>query len=89
MVFLVTYDLNKQKNYDELYTALKGLGEWMRDPGLDSVWFISTSLSAQSIYDRIKPHIDADDRLFITQLETGKHQGWLSKSAWEWINARI
>lgn len=89
MVYLITYDLNKQKNYDELYRALKGLGEWARDPGLDSVWFISTTLSAGGVFDRVHPHMDNDDKIAITQMEHGKHQGWLNKDLWDWINARL
>ncbi|HYC44848.1 MAG TPA: hypothetical protein VED01_05115 [Burkholderiales bacterium] len=89
MVYLITYDLNKAKDYPKLYEAIKSIGEWARDPDLDSVWFVSTSLTAQSIYDRLRPHIDSDDRLFITQLHRGTHQGWLAKATWDWINARV
>jgi hypothetical protein len=49
-VYLVTWDLNKEKpNYAQarqnLITHLERYQN-IRDPGLDSVWFLSTELSA-------------------------------------------
>jgi hypothetical protein len=89
MVFLITYDLNKTKDYAQLYQALRTLGEWKRDSDLDSVWFVSTPLTATAIYERLRPHVDADDRFFITQLHNGTHAGWLARTVWDWIEARL
>ena len=88
MVYLVTYDLNKVKDYPDLYQAIKRMPNWMRDTDLDSVWFVSTSMSAEGIYNSLKPHIDADDRLFVTRVRSGECQGWLSKEGWRWIESR-
>lgn len=89
MVYLVTYDLNKLgKDYTSLYRALMRY-EYTRDPGLDSVWFVSTTWTASQIYEHLRHHLDLNDRLFITQINRGTHQGWLNKNIWNWINARL
>lgn len=86
MIYLVTYDLRRPgQGYQPLYDALKTCGASIRP--LESVWLIDTNLTAQGIYDRVRPHIDQNDRLLVTVLAADA-QGWLSKSDWEWINSR-
>lgn len=89
MVYLVTYDLNAPgKNYDNLWAALRRY-DYVRDPGLDSVWFLSTTQTAGQISDVLRIHIDVNDCFFVTQLHRGTHQGWIKESVWTWINARL
>jgi hypothetical protein len=88
MVLLVTYDLNKNKDYPALYQAIKNLGEWVKDPDLDSVWFVSTSLSATDASAKLTPHMDSDDRLFVSRIRTGEYEGWLHRDLWTWISSR-
>jgi hypothetical protein len=88
MVYLVTYDLNAPgKNYDNLWTALKQY-DYIRDTGLDSVWFLSTSSTTEQVSNHLLAHIDTTDRLIVTKLQQGSYQGWLHKDVWSWINAR-
>jgi hypothetical protein len=92
-VFLVTWDLNKQKsNYDNARHALISHLErydHIKDQGLDSVWFISSGSSADSISDDLRTKMDDNDRIFVTKLVAGGHQGWLNTGAWTWINDRL
>ena len=89
MVYLVTYDLNiPGKEYNNLWSALKQY-DYIRDTGLDSVWFVSTSWSVNQVSNHLQAQIDASDRLIVTQLQQGTHQGWLHKDVWAWINARL
>lgn len=92
-VYLVTWDLNKEKpNYSTARAILisrLSQYEHMKDPGLDSVWFLSTDLIAQQIDEDLRKRIDNNDRLFVTKLISGGHQGWLAKATWDWINARL
>lgn len=92
-VYLVTWDLNKQKpNYNQARQNLINHLErydHIKDPGLDSVWFISSTSLAESIDAGIRTRMDNDDRLMVTKLVSGQHQGWLSTAVWDWINARI
>lgn len=82
-VCLVTWDLNREKpNYAQARAKLIAQLEQFqctRNPGLDSVWFVSTTWSAQQPSDFIRQAFDNNDRLIVTQLQQGMHQGWLSR----------
>ena len=92
-VYLVTWDLNKEKpNYTQARKDfLDNLNrhENTRDQGLDSVRFVSTSLSADSLYNDLSTKLDKNDRIVVTKMVSGNHQGLLIKDVWDWINARI
>ena len=86
MVYLITYDINKVvKNYEDLYTAIKNISGDYQHP-LESTWFVSSDLSREEIYNRLRHSIDAKDRLFIIRMK-GEYYGWLSKNVWEWLNS--
>lgn len=92
-VYVVTWDLNKEKpNYSQARTAFVnhlGALENTKDPGLDSVRFVSTTSTAGQLDTYLRQKLDTNDRLFVSQLNRGGHQGWLSKNVWDWINARL
>jgi hypothetical protein len=86
MIVLVTYDLNNpSKNYTPLFEALKLQGPWWHY--LKSTWLIDTNKTPTEVWNVIANHVEATDRVFVTNLAPG-HQGWLDKDAWAWINAR-
>lgn len=86
MIYSINYDLKRPgQNYDKLYEAIKSCGDWWHFLG--STWLVDTSLSAQGIWDRLAPHVDKNDFFLVIGI-TRDYQGWLSKEAWEWINAR-
>lgn len=86
MVYLITYDINKVvKNYEDLYTAIKNISGDYQHP-LESTWFVSSDLSREEIYNRLRHLMDAKDRLFIIRMK-GEYYGWLSKNVWEWLNS--
>lgn len=85
---MVTYDLNKVKDYPKLYKALGELGEPKRDPGLDSVWFIQTNYSLIQVKNRLFANIDQDDRIFFCKFTNENCVGWLNEDVVAWINAR-
>lgn len=86
MVYLITYDLNKPgQNYESLYKAIKSYGSWAKPA--ESTWLIDTRERASQISDRLRPHIDENDSLFITDI--GRDQaGWLPKDIWNWLKGR-
>lgn len=89
MVYLITYDLNKPgKDYTSLYSALKQY-VYIRDNGLDSVWFVSTTWRAVDIYNHLRIHLDDTDRIFITQIRRGENHGWMDLTIWNWINEKV
>ena len=85
-VYLIGYDLNKQdKDYEGLYEAIKSYGTWWHH--LDSTWMIDTKHDVDSIFKKLKPHIDDNDYLLIIQVKDN-YSGWLPKKAWEWLRER-
>jgi len=92
-VYLVTWDLNRAKpNYAAARQKLidhMSKYEHIKDPGLDSVWFVSSTKTASSLNDDIRTNMDDNDRIVVTKLVLDQHNGWLKKDVWDWINARL
>jgi hypothetical protein len=92
-VYMVTWNLNKERgNYAQARQAfIQHLDRYQNisDPGLESVRWLASSATANQISDDLRLKLDANDRIFVTKLNNGDHQGWLSKNVWEWINARL
>ena len=82
--FNVSYDLHSPNaNYDALFKELKKCSGWYHC--LKSTWLVSTTESAGQLYERLRKVLKVSDRLLVIGV-TKEHQGWLPKSAWEWIN---
>nr|WP_180167064.1 hypothetical protein [Stenotrophomonas sp. SbOxS2]NYU00088.1 hypothetical protein [Stenotrophomonas sp. SbOxS2] len=91
-VYVVTWNLNREANYDAKRTAfLKQVNQYQNvaDPGLESVRWISSNLTPDALTDDLKHPLDKNDRLFVARITTGSHQGWLNKATWDWINQRL
>jgi hypothetical protein len=92
-VFLVTWDLNKQKtNYNQARQNLidhLSRYPYIKDPGLDWVCFIQSSSTADAFSAYIRTRMDNNDRVVVTKMEDGGHQGWLGQDVWNWINPRV
>jgi hypothetical protein len=87
MIYLITYELNSDKDYTGLYDTIKSYEAWWHY--IDSTWLVNTDLSAEQISDELLPHIDKDkDNLLVVKVDIAERQGWLSKGAWDWINDR-
>lgn len=91
-VYLVTWDLNNEKpNYAEArkqFIDRLERYENTKDSRLDSIRFISTNLTADRLSEDLRKKLDENDRIIVTKLVSGNHQGWLDEKVWEWINAR-
>ncbi|QQG38298.1 MAG: hypothetical protein HYS26_01985 [Candidatus Kaiserbacteria bacterium] len=90
-VYFVTWDLNKEKTgyiaaRDRL---LKKIDQFpnTKDPGLDSVRFISSSQSSEQLAKFIKEAMDSNDSLMVMKMSGGDYYGYLQASTWEWINS--
>lgn len=92
-VYVITWNLNKERqNYDSARRAfIQHIERYenTKDSGLESVRWISTSSTADQVFNDLKTVLDSDDRLFVSKLSNGTHQGWLSKQVWDWINTRL
>jgi len=91
-VYLVTWDLNKEKpNYAKARADfLARLDEYtnIKDEGLDSVRFLATTWTVDQVSDDLRTNLDDNDRIVVINM-SGSHQGWLSKKVWDWINERL
>lgn len=92
-VYLVTWDLNREKpNYAEarrVFIQRLGRYENTKDPGLDSVRFISTGSSAEQVSEDLRQRLDNNDKIIVTKLRIGEYFGWLNENVWQWIAARL
>lgn len=83
-VYMISYDLNKVgQDYKGLYKALQDLGPYMHF--LDSTWLVSTSLSAEQIFNVLNPHIDTNDNLIVVKAQ----RSWFARLPQEgidWMN---
>lgn len=90
MVYMITYDLNKQgKDYDNLIQAIKdaSTGAWCSY--WKSSYLIKSNLSsAEKVFDKISPYIDSDDRVLVIEV-TKNYWGWLESQQWEYIQKSI
>ena len=89
MVYFITYDLNKaDKDYEGVYEAIKDASlAWCHY--WDSSWLIKSELkTADDVFEKIKPHLDSNDRCLVAEVKNNK-QGWLTKEQWEFINTKI
>lgn len=66
MAYLLTYDLCKPgQNYEGLINAIKTYN-WCKIA--ESAWVITGATSSSEIYNRLKPKIDTNDKLFVAKL---------------------
>lgn len=92
--FAIIYDLRQPgRKYNELYDAIKemaGDGNWQHP--MESIWVVAVSQfsykTIESMYEKLRPQIDDNDSLFITQIDRTDHQGWMPKSFWTWFKEK-
>ena len=86
-VYSITYDLNTPgRDYNSLYEEIKALGAWAHY--LESTWFVDSSLTADSIRDKLIKVMDNNDTLFVAKV-TSDYSGWLTQKAWDWLKQHV
>jgi hypothetical protein len=93
-VYLITWDLNKEgiayQNVSARLHARLDTLETIKHKDLDSVRFVSTSDSAEKLYNYIASGIlDANDKIIVSRMRGGENWGVISQEVWSWISARI
>lgn len=89
-LYLICYDLNKQKDYPALYEAIKSIGtDWCRV--VDSTWFVVTHHSASDIHNTLRRASDSDDSLFVLRVATPAQAAWigLDDDVSAWLKSRL
>ena len=83
---LITYDLyTPGKDYKSLTDAIQKLGPAQRI--LESVWVVKTSLLPGTIMPLLLAHIDANDKLLVTQMGVWASQH-LDHQHFQWMYFR-
>lgn len=87
-VYMISYDLNAPgKNYENLIAAIKSFSNWAHP--LKSQWLVvSDPNSSIAIRDYLRPHIDTNDQLLVTEVPL---QMWaasnLAQEIVDWLQA--
>jgi len=63
--YIINYDLNKTKDYQSLYDAIKSYGTYARI--LKSCWAVVTTKSATEVRDHLLKVMDGDDGIFVVK----------------------
>lgn len=83
---LISYDLKQpERNYSELYDAIKSLGEWKHP--MESVWVVKleTDIKLNQIRERLREKMDDNDSIFVVDVTNSPYSGWMSSSFWKWF----
>lgn len=65
MLFLISYDLRKARNYQPLYDCF---AQWKAVRLLESVWLAQLKGPAPAVRDVLRNHIDGDDGLAVIEM---------------------
>lgn len=87
-LYIICYDIKPVlHDYSSLYNEIKILaGDGNYQHPLDNMWMIATEKDAGEIYLKLKPKlVIPGDRIFITEMNKGNRQGWMSKIVWNWM----
>ncbi|WNN77568.1 hypothetical protein RKS58_06915 [Lysinibacillus capsici] len=83
-VYSVTYDLNKAgQNYPNL---IKKLETFPHCKYQQSAWLVKSNLSAQGLYEQLKPYLDTNDFILVIPV-TNQYYGWMPPKTWDEIKA--
>lgn len=56
---------------------------------LDTVARVSSEMNADEIATYLQKAQDANDTLFVSQLNEDEYNGYLNDKIWDWINLRV
>lgn len=85
-VYLISYDLNKTKDYPKLYEFISGFKNLIRP--LDSVLIIDTPLTESQLNQMFNQVLDNDDTYLIIKV-AHPSAGRLNQKYWDWLNAHL
>lgn len=86
-LFLISYDLHKQRDYEPL---LKQLRTWGCTRALASMWLGDLTGNAGQVRDALKATVDGDDSIVVVELKAGSGWStWNGKAAAEWFRTKM
>lgn len=84
--YIISYDLVKKRDYEEIYNAIKSLGKWARV--VESTWIVVSEKSCVEVRDYLLEHMDDDDQLFVTK-SSGVGAWRNVRCSNEWLKANL
>lgn len=86
-VFIVTYDLNKTKDYETLWEEFKRLGA---HKAALSFYFVEVGTDdPRTLINHLKKYVDTDDTLIASRVD-GRPAIWRAKAGTkEWLDGRF
>lgn len=81
-LYIVSYDLIKNKDYTRIIEALKKHGAHR---ALESFWLLDVTNSAGEIMNWLKQFVDSDDRLFIAEFNALNAETKARKGTRQWL----
>lgn len=85
-VYLITYDLNRESIRPNITKVIKSFPEWARLS--ESSYAVSTLLSIDDVYRKIKPLIDSNDNVYVISLHR-PYTGFGPPVVNEWLETRL
>jgi CRISPR-associated endonuclease Cas2 len=83
---LVTYDLKKPgQKYDDFYDIIKSYGYARLS---ESSYAIATNESTKTVYDKLAPYIDKNDKLFVMGLKE-EWTGFGTQEIYDWLHKNL
>ncbi len=84
LVYQITYDLRKQRDYQALYYRIKSYQTWCHP--LESTWLVATHQTTVQVRDHLLGAIDRDDGLLVTKLSNDAAWFGLPQDATDWLH---
>lgn len=80
--YTVSYDLRNQKDYQTLWDELARLGAHRTQ---ESYWLVNVDNTAGELHDHLKKFVDADDRIWVSELTRNHRYSNAMKGTNDWI----
>lgn len=85
--YSITYDLRSPgQNYSALYEAIKSFGTYAKPT--ESQWIVKSQLTSREIYNRLAPHLDSNDLIFVAAIDLADVWWVLSKPVADWVKGQ-
>ena len=96
-VYLVTWKLNPELGREEAELEALEAGliarleayPFIHDEEFESVYFVSTPLSAGQVNADLHTGLANDDKIVVARVTEGSYCGWLPQPVWDWIEERL
>ena len=85
--FIVTYDLNRETVRPKIVQAIKdAVAKWAKLS--ESSYAVTTSLTAEGLYDKLTPLLDSNDQIYIITLKKPWY-GFGPKRVNDWLDENL